>query len=167
MPHLDPLSLCGSHALILSPPRSSQASRSVVRCNCVQPDPRSGTRLVNDEHISLYVEFNTSFRLTVEDTKGMPPSEKKVRTHMGRIDLDPSNRPIGESFFLSHILLSLNTTPHRTSLTVRPPRWWTRSRAAGRWSTSASAVASARTPASASRFTMAACMNLRWVITLV
>ncbi len=26
----------------------------------------------------MYVEFNTSYRLTVEDTKGMPPSEKKV-----------------------------------------------------------------------------------------
>ena len=51
----------------------------MVRCNCVQPDPRSGTRLINDEHLSLSVEFNTSYRLTVEDTKGMPPSEKKVR----------------------------------------------------------------------------------------
>ena len=51
----------------------------MVRCNCVQPDARSGTRLVNDEHISLYVEFNTSYRLTVEDTRGMPASEKKVR----------------------------------------------------------------------------------------
>ena len=60
-------------------PPSSQTSRSVVRCNCVQPDARSGTRLVNDEHISLYVEFNTSYRLTVEDTRGMPASEKKVR----------------------------------------------------------------------------------------
>ena len=55
-----------------------QTSRSVVRCNCVQPDARSGTRRVNDEHISLYVEFNTSYRLTVEDTRGMPASEKKV-----------------------------------------------------------------------------------------
>ena len=58
---------------------STQSNRAVVRCNCVQPDPRSGTRLINDEHISLYIEFNTSYRLTVEDTKGMPASEKKVR----------------------------------------------------------------------------------------
>ncbi|KAG1657045.1 hypothetical protein FOA52_009240 [Chlamydomonas sp. UWO 241] len=55
-----------------------QASRVIVRCNCVQPDPRSGTRMVNDEHISLYVEFSTSYRLTPEDTRGMPPSERKA-----------------------------------------------------------------------------------------
>lgn len=58
----------------------------VVRCNCVQPDPRSGTRLINDEHLSLYIEFNTSYRLTVEDTRGMPPSERKVRGSCSRPD---------------------------------------------------------------------------------
>ena len=42
--------------------------------------------MINDEHISLYVEFNTSYRLTVEDTKGMPPSEKKVLVHGGQED---------------------------------------------------------------------------------
>jgi hypothetical protein len=55
-----------------------QSSSVVVRCNCVQPDSRSGTRMVNDEFISLYVEFSTSYRLTVEDTVCMPPSERKV-----------------------------------------------------------------------------------------
>ena len=70
-----------THRTSITPPPPLpplQTSRSVVRCNCVQPDARSGTRLVNDEHISLYVEFNTSYRLTVEDTRGMPASEKKV-----------------------------------------------------------------------------------------
>ena len=58
-----------------------------MRCNCVQSDPRSGTRLINDEHLSLYIEFNTSYRLTVEDTRGMPPSERKVRGSCYRPDL--------------------------------------------------------------------------------
>lgn len=29
--------------------------RVLIRCNCVQPDPRSGTRLVNDDALSLWV----------------------------------------------------------------------------------------------------------------
>ncbi len=27
--------------------------RVVIRCNCVQPDPRTGTRLVNDDALSM------------------------------------------------------------------------------------------------------------------
>lgn len=49
----------------------------IVRCGCVQADPQSGTRLVTDDALSVYVEFNTSYRLQVEDTVNMPLSEKK------------------------------------------------------------------------------------------
>ena len=51
----------------------------MVRCSCVQADPQSGTRLITDEHLSLLVELNVSYRLMVEDTRGMPSSEEKVR----------------------------------------------------------------------------------------
>lgn len=48
-----------------------------------QADPQSGTRLVTDDALSVYVEFNTSYRLQVEDTVNMPLSEKKVRGTTG------------------------------------------------------------------------------------
>ncbi|KAL6749692.1 hypothetical protein V8C86DRAFT_2838028 [Haematococcus lacustris] len=53
-------------------------TKVLLRCSCVQPDPGTGTRLVNDEALSLYIELNTSHRLDVADTKNMPPSELKA-----------------------------------------------------------------------------------------
>ncbi|GFR45431.1 hypothetical protein Agub_g6810, partial [Astrephomene gubernaculifera] len=51
--------------------------RVVVRCGCVQSDPQAGTRLVSDEALSLFVEFNVSYRLSVMDTLNMPQNEGK------------------------------------------------------------------------------------------
>lgn len=34
---------------------------------------------MTDDALSLYIEFNTSYRLTVEDTVNMPQSEERVR----------------------------------------------------------------------------------------
>lgn len=51
----------------------------MVRCSCVQSDPQAGTHIVTDDTLSLYVEFNVSYRLTVTDTAAMPPNEAKVR----------------------------------------------------------------------------------------
>ncbi|GFH10542.1 uncharacterized protein HaLaN_05871, partial [Haematococcus lacustris] len=62
---------CGQRAS----PRRARHGPSTQRCSCVQPDPGTGTRLVNDEALSLYIELNTSHRLDVADTKNMPPSE--------------------------------------------------------------------------------------------
>eukprot|EP00798_Chlamydomonas_sp_ICE-L_P001351 gene1351-32713_t len=55
-----------------------KVSHTIVRCSVLQADPRTGTRMINDEYVSLYVEFNTAYRLTVEDTRGMPASEQKA-----------------------------------------------------------------------------------------
>lgn len=47
--------------------------------SALQADPQSGTQLVSDEALSLYVEFNVAYRLNVADTTYMPASEAKVR----------------------------------------------------------------------------------------
>ena len=44
----------------------------------LQSDPQSGTHLVTDDALSVYVEFNVSYRLTVEDTLHMPQNEHRV-----------------------------------------------------------------------------------------
>ncbi|GIL65402.1 hypothetical protein Vafri_19136 [Volvox africanus] len=51
--------------------------RIIVRCGCVQSDPQAGTRLVTDDALSVFVEFNISYRLAVQDTVNMPQSEQK------------------------------------------------------------------------------------------
>lgn len=44
-----------------------------------------------------YIEFNTSYRLDIADTKNMPPSEAKVRTYL-TLGLASSCYPAGSLF---------------------------------------------------------------------
>lgn len=44
----------------------------------LQVDPQSGTQLVSDDALSLYVEFNIAYRLLITDTAYLPASEAKV-----------------------------------------------------------------------------------------
>ncbi|KAG2422970.1 hypothetical protein HXX76_015641 [Chlamydomonas incerta] len=60
--------------------------RIIVRCGCVQSDPQAGTRLVTDDALSLYMEFNVSYRLTVEDTVNMPQSEQRCSQLLDEIN---------------------------------------------------------------------------------
>ncbi|KAG2426707.1 hypothetical protein HYH02_014747 [Chlamydomonas schloesseri] len=60
--------------------------RIIVRCGCVQSDPQAGTRLVTDDALSLYIEFNVSYRLTVEDTINMPQSEQRCSQLLDEIN---------------------------------------------------------------------------------
>ncbi|GIM08711.1 hypothetical protein Vretimale_12708 [Volvox reticuliferus] len=60
--------------------------RVIVRCGCVQSDPQAGTRLVTDDTLSVFIEFNTSYRLAVQDTVNMPQSEQKCSKLLDEIN---------------------------------------------------------------------------------
>ncbi|KXZ43546.1 hypothetical protein GPECTOR_87g408 [Gonium pectorale] len=49
-------------------------------------DPQAGTRLVSDDALSVFVEFNVSYRLTVEDTANMPQSERRASQLLDEIN---------------------------------------------------------------------------------
>eukprot|EP00877_Chromochloris_zofingiensis_P009156 jgi/Chrzof1/4494/Cz14g15130.t1 len=53
--------------------------RCVVRCCCVQEDAVGGTHVVDADRISLYVELNVAYKLTVEDTPVLPENEVQAR----------------------------------------------------------------------------------------
>jgi hypothetical protein len=133
--------------------------RAIVRCGCVQvsmhcaafplrrsmavshpaaplsrhpsqADPQAGTRLASEDALSVYIELNVSYRLTVEDTVAMPTSETRVSP--------------AECDFSSQAAQAASSTSCGARLTFLPlarrsaPSCWTRSPPAGRWSASPS-----------------------------
>lgn len=44
------------------------------------PDPVYGLKRLDGERLSLYIELNVAFKLTVEDADVVPQAEAKVRT---------------------------------------------------------------------------------------